>query len=293
MRIILSIVLVMVFLIPSYGGGSEKPRKCIMVVGAHADDVEGMAGGTFAKYIADGYQGIYVCITNNTAGNQIEKVPGKWDFGKDRLVPDPKSSPKRYPVEGLETMQIRQDEARQAAEVFGAVPVFLNFCEPEIFLGRKLVIYGSREFLDYDPPGRKIVSLGTRYSEDINLVVELLKKYQPEITIIHTPGGEKTDHEDSGLLVYLAFKKAIANGINVGQLWTRPRGWLADAEAIKSGRGKPDVKIDVREYRAKHYGAWNKHVSQNGGDIEKELMGRASPFDRDSEQFIVVLDNTK
>ena len=29
--------------------GTEKPRKCIMVFGAHADDVEPMAGGTFAK----------------------------------------------------------------------------------------------------------------------------------------------------------------------------------------------------------------------------------------------------
>lgn len=33
-----------------------------MVFGAHADDVEILAGGTFAKYIADGYEGVYVCV---------------------------------------------------------------------------------------------------------------------------------------------------------------------------------------------------------------------------------------
>lgn len=33
---------------------SEKPRKCILVFGAHADDVDEIAGGTFAKYIAIG-----------------------------------------------------------------------------------------------------------------------------------------------------------------------------------------------------------------------------------------------
>jgi hypothetical protein len=54
--------------------GKEKPRKCIMVFGAHADDVESMAGGTFARYIADGYEGIYVCVTNNTAGCSIESL---------------------------------------------------------------------------------------------------------------------------------------------------------------------------------------------------------------------------
>lgn len=47
-----------------------KPRKCIMVFGAHADDVESMAGGTFAKYIAEGYEGVYVCVINNTAAMQ-------------------------------------------------------------------------------------------------------------------------------------------------------------------------------------------------------------------------------
>ena len=277
-------------LMPAYG--QQKPRKCIMVFGAHADDVEGMAGGTLAKYISEGYQGVYVCLTNNTAGNQVEKVPAKWDFGKDKLNPDSKSSPKMYPVEGLETIQVRQEEARQAAAVFGAEPIFLDFCEPEIWVGRKLVIYGTQEYLNYDPPGRKMVSLATRYNEDVNLVFDLLKKYRPEITIIHTPGGEKLDHEGSGLLVYLAFKKAIAQGVSVGKLWTRPRGWLLDPEALKSGRGKADVRIDITKYRATKYEAWNQHISQNGGDIEKELPGRTPPYDRDSEQFITILDNT-
>ena len=54
----------------------EKPQKCIMVFGSHADDVESMAGGTFAKYITEGYQGVYVCVMNNLAGCAIEGVGG-------------------------------------------------------------------------------------------------------------------------------------------------------------------------------------------------------------------------
>ncbi len=42
--------------------GQAKPRKCIMVFGSYTDDVEQMAGGTFAKYIAEGYQGILLLL---------------------------------------------------------------------------------------------------------------------------------------------------------------------------------------------------------------------------------------
>jgi LmbE family N-acetylglucosaminyl deacetylase len=274
-------------------GDGNKPRKCIMVFGAHADDVEGMAGGTFAKYIAEGYQGIYVCVMNNLSGNQIEKVPGNWDFAGRKLTAAMTSSPKIYQVDALETMQTRKEEALEAANVFGAEPVFLDFCEPELWLGRKLIIYGTEDYINYDPPGRRHVSLGTRYSEDVNLVVALLKKYQPEITIIHTPGGEKLDHGESGYLMYLAFKKAIAQGIPVGKLWTRPQGWLSDAEAQTSGRGKADVQIDIRKHQAIKYQAWNKHRSQNGGDIEKSLGSRVPRYEPDAEKFITILDNTK
>ena len=57
------------------GQGKDFPIKCIMVFGAHADDVDEMAGGTFAKYIATGYKGIYVCVTNNLAGCNLEGTP--------------------------------------------------------------------------------------------------------------------------------------------------------------------------------------------------------------------------
>jgi LmbE family N-acetylglucosaminyl deacetylase len=287
---VLFILLPASFVLASDG---NKPRKCILVFGAHADDVEQMAGGTLAKYIAEGYQGIYVCVMNNTSGNLIDKIPGNWDFGNRRLTAAQTSSPKMYQVDALETMQTRREEALQAARVFGAEPVFLDFCEPELWLGRTLIIYGTDEYIRFNPPGRKHVSLATRYSEDVNFVVALLKKYQPEITIVHTPGGEKLDHGESGYLMYLAFKKALSQGIAVGKLWTVPHGWLSDSEAQESGRGKADVRIDIRQYRAVKYQAWNKHRSQNGGEIEKNLGSRTPKYDEDFEKFITILDNTK
>ena len=267
-----------------------KPQKCILVFGSHADDVETMAGGTFAKYIAEGYKGIYVCVMNNLAGCSIEGVGGgtsKSDNPGSMSVFTVSGSPLTYPVDALETQQIRKEEGSQAAKVFGAEPVFLNFCEPEIWLGRKLIIYGTEEFVRFNPPGRKQVSLATRYSEDVNFVVDLLRKYQPEITIIHTLGGEKLDHGESGYLMYLAFKEAMRKGVPVGKMWMRSYGWLSDNYAWKSGRGKPDIHIQVKDYIKTKYKAFDKHISQKGESVNITRPEEAT------EEFITVIDNTK
>ena len=44
-------------------------KKCIMAVGAHADDIEGNAGGTILKYRKLGYDLVYVMSTNNMSGS--------------------------------------------------------------------------------------------------------------------------------------------------------------------------------------------------------------------------------
>jgi len=266
----------------------EKPRKCIMVFGAHADDVDEIAGGTFAKYMSMGYEGIYVCVTNNLAGCNLERTP--FFEGPKFTVSD---SPLVYPVGGLETRQIRSEEAMQAAQVYGAIPVFLDFCEPEIYLGRKLIIYATEDFLNYNPPGRRQINLATRYSEDVNVVVDLLKKYQPEIVITHTLGGEKLDHEGTAYMMYLAFKDAIEQDIPVGKLWMTVNGWLLDSPAQKTGRGIPDVRVNVTDYLDTKYLALNKHISQNGGFGRDYVTENETQPKESIEEFITVLDNTK
>ena len=264
------------------------PRKCIMVFGAHADDVDEIAGGTFAKYTASGYQGIYVCVTNNLAGCNIERTPY---FNGPRFTVS--NSPLKYPVDGLETQQIRSEEAKAAAAVYGAIPVFLDFDEPEVFFGRKVIIYGTQDFLNYNPPGRKQINLATRYSEDVNIVFELLKQYQPEIVIIHTLGGDKLDHEGSAYMMYLAFKKAMDRNIPVGKLWMPVEGWFLDKTAQNNGRGKPDIHIDVKNFLQTKYEALNKHISQNGGFGRQYVTENETQPKEKIEEFITVLDNTK
>ena len=271
------------------GQAKEKPRKCIMVFGAHADDVEPMAGGTFAKYISEGYEGIYVCVINNFAGNGIESVGGGTTPPPEVTRPlfSISNSPMSYPADALETIQIRSEEARAAATVFHATPVFLDFREGIIWLGRKRCNLGSELYFQYNPPGRQAVSLAEEESGNQEYVMDLLKKYSPEIVISHTLGGDKHDHGNSGYLMYLAFKRAMEKGIPVGKLWVRPKGWLVDTEAKAHGRGTADVHIDVSKYIGIKYEALNKHVSQKG-TIRKQTRPEEV-----TEDFITVLDNTK
>ncbi|HET6993416.1 MAG TPA: PIG-L deacetylase family protein [Chitinophagaceae bacterium] len=268
----------------------SKPQKCIMVFGAHADDVESIAGGTLAKYIAMGYKGIYVGTINNLAGCSLEKTP----YFKGAPVFTVSNSPHKYPVDALETSQIREEEALQAAAVIGATPVFLNFREPWFSMGRKQIDYGTCQYQQYSPPGERLISIATIVSGDVNIVCDLLRKYQPEIVITHTLGGEKLDHGNTAYLVYLAFKKVMRENVPIGKLWMPVRGWLSDSTAQRSGRGKADVLVDVKEYLPTKYAAYDKHVSQNGGfGRDYVISNKRGPYNDKVEEFITVIDNTR
>ena len=269
--------------------GKDNPRKCIMVFGAHADDVDEIAGGTLAKYIAMGYEGVYVCFTNNTAGCNLERTP-YFDSGPDFTI---SGANEIFPVGGLETIQIREEEARQAATVYGAVPVFLYFRETWFWQGRKKCQIGSDEFYQYQPPGRQVVSVASRNGEDVGIILDLLKEFQPEIVITHTLGGEKHDHGNGAYLMYMAFKQAIKQNIPVGKLWMTVNGWLLDKYAQGDDRGIPDVQEDVRDYLKIKYEALDKHVSQNGGFGRDYVINNQVQPKEVIEEFISVIDNTK
>lgn len=265
----------------------EKPRKCIMVFGAHADDVDEIAGGTLAKYVAMGYEGVYVCAINNLDGCNLERTPW-YDKGPNFTI---SSSPHKYRVGALETSQIREEEARAAAAEYPAIPVFLNYKEPTFYIGRKMVYYGTPEYAEYDPPGQQLIPIASYTDKDVDSVYQLLVKYQPEIVITHTMGGEKMDHGNAGYMIYLAFKKAMQNGVPVGKLWMTVNGWLLDNE--KNARGKPDVHVDVKAHLETKYRALNKHISQNGGFGRDYVTGNKTQPKEVIEDFITVIDNTK
>ena len=265
-----------------------KSGKCILVFGAHADDVEPLAGGTLAKFISEGYRGIYVCVINNFAGCGIESVGGGTTPPPEAVKPlfTVSSSTLSYPVDALETIQIRSEEARNAAAVFNAEPLFLDFREGFIWFGRHREHLGSEGYTQYSPPGRQAVSLAEEEDGNIEYLVGLLRKYTPDIVVIHTLGGDKHDHGNSAYIMYLAFKSAMSQGIPVGKLWMKPKGWLVDNKGKPTSRGKPDVHIKVGEYLPIKYKALNMHVSQKG------ITRTQTRPEESVEEFITVLDNS-
>ncbi|HET7179071.1 MAG TPA: PIG-L family deacetylase [Chryseosolibacter sp.] len=267
----------------------EKPRKCIMVFGAHADDADENAGGTLAKYVAMGYEGIYVVAINNLDGNDLRRTPW-YDSGPDFSIA---GAPHIFPAGALETSQMREEEARQAAAVYPATPIFLNFKEPTFFVGRLRINYDQQQYYEYAPPGRPLISLASHLNKELDVVVDLLRKYKPEIVITHTLGGEKLDHGNAAYLIYLAFRKAMDENVPVGKLWMVVNGWLLDEPASTNGRGKPDVHIDVRDFLKTKYEAINKHISQNGGFGRDYVTGNKTQPREVIEDFITVIDNTR
>lgn len=280
-----------VILLPATVMAQEKakPRKCILVFGAHADDVDENAGGTFAKYIAMGYEGIYVCAINNLDGCNLERTPW-YDKGPNFTI---SNSSQKYRVDALETSQIREEEARAAAAVYPSTPIFLNYKEPTFFIGRKMVYYGTPEYDAFDPPGRPLIPVATYMDEEVNYVCDLLEKYQPEIVITHTLGGEKMDHGNTAYMIYLAFKQAMNKGIPVGKLWMVVNGWFLDGAAQKNKVGMPYVQVNVKDHLTTKYKAINMHISQNGGWGRDYVTGNKTQPKEVIEEFITVLDNTK
>ncbi len=81
--------------------------------------------------------------------------------------------------------------------------------------------------------------------------------------------------------------------IPVGKLWMTVNGWLAESDAQKNKRGKPDVQVNVKDYLKIKYEAYDRHVSQNGGFGRDYVMRNKKQPKEVIEEFITVLDNTK
>ena len=100
-----------------------------MAVGAHADDIEGCVGGSLLKYIARGYNVIYVMATNNMAG-------GHTTLGKD-------GGPVTRRLPPGKLMPVRKQEAADGAAFLGTLPIHLD---PAQNCGRVVVVRAGRKF---------------------------------------------------------------------------------------------------------------------------------------------------
>jgi LmbE family N-acetylglucosaminyl deacetylase len=264
-----------------------KPRPgkqpCVMAVGAHTDDIELSCGGTFSKLIEQGWKGIYVGSTNNTAGCQLNVYQPARPGGYLAIQPFQGS----FPSDALETIQIRQEEGRRAAAILNAEAVFLNFHETWCWIGRKSAYMDDEAWGPYDAPGRGMITYASRLREGVDLVVNLLKKYEPDIVLsAHVVGETNPEHGQTADLIYRAFKRAMQQKVRVGQLWLSVGRRTQFLDRV---RIKPDISIDVTGSIEHDWKALGEHVSQNGGRFASRKREERQRY---YDYYVIVLDNT-
>lgn len=260
-------------------------QPIVMAIGAHADDVEWGFGGTLAKLIEQGWKGIYVVAINNTAGNHLDSVheqPKPEDYLNIQKVIGP------YPVDALESIQIRQEESRRAAAVYGAQPEFLNLHETFFWLGRQEVYFYDPRWALFDPPGTGIVTSAAAGSQGLDLATELIKRYQPDVVLAMLLADRNPEHGETGDIAYRAFVRAAREGAHVGQLWMSMRDRPQYLERV---RMDPDISVDVTSQLPRYLAALEEHVSQ--GQQRAGNQVRLDRFRMDGhyyEHFVLVMD---
>jgi LmbE family N-acetylglucosaminyl deacetylase len=256
-------------------------QPVVMGIAAHADDFEESFGGTFAKLIREGWKGLYVITTNNTAGCELgaynpSRPGGYFNIQKVRGP---------FPSDALETIQIRQEETRRAAAVFGVEPIFLNLNETFAWLGRQEIYMDDPRWAIVQAPGNGIITAAPE-GKGLEMATALMKKYQPDLVLTMLLGDQNPEHGETGDLAYRAFVEAAQEGAQVGQLWMAMAGRRQYLERV---RLEPYMSVDVTEQVPLAQKALAQHVSQNGGGppIHQQQIGG-----KYYEHFVVIADRT-
>jgi len=120
----------------------------VLAIGAHPDDLEILCAGTLARYAREGHDVTMCVATDGTAGHMVIKPP--------------------------ELAQIREKEARAAAEVIGAEFIWLGFPDELIFNDR-----------------------ATRLA-----FIDAIRRARPDLIITHAPDDYHPDHRVVSSLVF-------------------------------------------------------------------------------------------
>jgi len=176
-------------------------NQSIMVVGAHADDIEIQAGGTLLKYRDAGYDVVYVMATNNMSGGVNELL----DDGSIRTTHE----------STIEMMARRKSECDAAAEVLGATPIHLDHPQRHYWTGpgdeAPELRYGCAL-----PPGvpHDVPTILTACEdpESIRRLADLILEKDPECVFTHDVACVNPEHFCTSLLTTQSYWLAVEDG---------------------------------------------------------------------------------
>lgn len=247
-------------------------KKSIAVIMAHADDIELSAGATLAKYIHDGYRGLYGVLSRCNSGWTVTEEKGG------------------HYISSLEIVPQRRAEAEAAAKVFGAefhygdllencyttregVRIMPSYTGP-MGVGEAAI---NRETIGADDlPEGTLFSTASGAGEPwaghpvIREVADLLVAWEPELVIGQGIGNFNPDHFAAAQIVAIAWQVA-AKEAPIGP-------YLIPVSPQRAGRLRfpplsPDRFVDVSGHEETCLRALACHRSQ-GGELPSRLEGR-------------------
>lgn len=263
-------------------------RRAILVVGTHAGDIEARAAGVLAKYLAAGYDGHYVVVTNSNSGLYIDKN------GKEAY---------RYSEDML---KIRRAQVEASAAIFGLKPVFLDYKESVYTTRDGKQIYPDVRDMDFgknEPSGGEPIATATMrkdtkgsYGGVADCQVQLKQMfadYDPHLTIIQE-ADFTIDHHVAFNKLYFAYQ----------EYWSKP-GQSKDCTLlvstmyplpVKSLQRKPNVFFDVSKYMdvvEKTVRCFAEPLSRCAGTVENNLrlrheVAKKMSYSRGGEAFYQV-----
>lgn len=249
-----------------------KKKRCIACIMAHADDIEITCGGTLAKYIAQGYKGIYgllsLCNSGYTKGTY-------------------KSS--------CEITPLRIKEAKEAAEVFGAEIFRMDLLEG-IFTDRTGKInplsFSQGNYNIEDIPQGAVslfdaaMAITGEGNSAIKRVRDLLIENAPELVIGNCIDSNNPDHFSASLIVKKAYTEASKH-VELGPLYIP----LSPSSFIPR---HPDWIVDISGFEKVAETAISCHESQDGKNKIKRMRQRWNEWGKEigtesAERFIRIL----
>jgi len=175
-------------------------KKSILVVAAHADDMEMSMGGTCLKYLDQGYDFRIVYTTNNMSG-EFSYVDENGKVRSRSILPD-------------EEMKVRKDEAAKAAAIFGTVPIHLDFAQRHYFGegGKKVNMNYGVPALPLMKPGHPSVLTAHEEPEAVKLLTEIILDFDPEVMMTRGMADTNIEHVCTALYAMKARNDAMKKG---------------------------------------------------------------------------------
>lgn len=179
--------------------------KTLVAVSAHADDAELNAGGTLAKWAAEGGRIHIIMATNNWSGSMIP--PGGDERAARRLPPG-------------ETMAIRRREQEAAAALLGATVHYLDYPQRHYWDGSKTIAigYGNVPSPSFPALSSNFQSgacnpqlpplvIAFQQPEHVTRLADLLVNLEPTVVLTQTPLDLDPEHHAVASMVWQAFQR--------------------------------------------------------------------------------------